>query len=891
MIHLLSREETLYKPLVILGLLLTLTGCSVEKNTGTTRFYHGLTARYNIYFNGYESYRAGIRKINSGYRDDYAELIRVFESDDPESASLCSSDMEKAVQKASKLISLKSITARPEFNPRRDLSEKEKQLLQQKEFNEWVDDSYFLIGKARYYKHEFDEAAAVFNHSIENANDPDIKREALIWLARISAGKGAYNEALRLLENTGEVGESDKAFRAFYYSALADLYIRQKRYQEAIGPLTRAVDYVSGKRSKYRLTYLLAQLHNLNGDPAKAAGLFRNVINMNPPYDVEFNARINIAGVFDVNSGEDPQSLVKELEKMLRDSKNTDYRDQIYFALGNISMKEGREKEAVDFYRNSVRSGSVNQNQRGRSYLALAVHYFGKPDYIEAGRYYDSAAYFMDQKHPDYLSVKTMADNLGLLTENLLTIRTQDSLRKVAAMSPAQRNELINGIIASIMEQERTSSPADQGRYNLGEYYESERRFADNIAQEGSWYFYNQAALAFGRTEFRKRWGDRRLEDNWRRANRSMTGMQQTASGTDETTASGNDSASVVPDNKKPAYYLKDLPLNDSLLKLSEENTALAYLNAGKIFDEKFSKTAEASASYETLLTRFPGSFLEPETLYNLNKLFSEQNPQRAEAYRQRLVSLYPGSEFALILSDPDYRNRKLAEAGMIQSLYSEAYNAYLAEDDLRALEITEKALSDYPGNDLALKFMLLKAYVIGRTGDLRKLTTVLDDIIRTGPDTGEGKKALELRAFLDKEAPEIKIEEDKQIAATLFDSDTTAQLSFGLVITDNTININQVSFDVISYNIDNYTNRNFRTEGSLTDDRYVIVYVSGFSGNSEAWDYFRAFSPARVLRNASATGVMTFLISSGNRAILENDKNPERYLLFFRDNYLNSRE
>ncbi len=891
MIHLLSRGEPLYKPLAVLGLLLTLTGCSVEKNTGTTRFYHGLTARYNIYFNGYESYKAGIRKINNGYRDDYAELIRVFESDDPETASLCSSDMEKAVQKASKLISLKSITARPEFNPGRDLSEKEKQLLQQKEFNEWVDDSYLLIGKARFHKHEFDEAAAVFNHSLENANDPGIRTEALVWQARISAGKGIYNEALRLLSSIEDIEGRDKSFKAFYYSALADLYIKQKRYQEAIDPLSQAVGYVSGKRSKYRLTYLLAQLHDLNGDPAKATALFRNVINMNPPYDVEFNARINIAGVFDVNSGEDTESMVKELEKMIRDSKNKDYLDQIYYALGNISMKEGFPEEAVELYRNSVKASSVNQNQKGRSYLALASHYFSQPDYIEAGRFYDSAVYFMDRKHPDYLSLKTMADNLGALTEHLITIRTQDSLRKVAAMSPAQRNELINGIIAGLIEQERAASTSGDGRYNLGEYYESERRFADNIAQEGSWYFYNQAALAFGRTEFRKRWGDRRLEDNWRRANRSMTGVQQDAAGTDDLTGNGNDTAQALPDNKKPAFYLKDLPLTDSLLKISDEKISFAYLNAGKIFDERFSRTTEAATSFETLLTRFPGSILEPETLYNLHNLFSTENPQRAEAYRQRLTTLYPESEFALILSDPDYRNRKMAEAEMIGSLYSEAYKAYVAEDYTRSLDIIEKALRDYPQSDLAPKFMLLKVYATGPTGDIRRLKPVLDEIIKTSPGTEEAEKALELTAFLDQEAPEIKIEEEKQVAATLFDSDTTARLSFCLVITGNEININQVSFDVISYNIDNYTNKNFRTEGSLTDDRYVIVYVSGFSDNNEAWDYFRAFSPARVLRNPSETGVMTFLISSSNRAILENDKNPERYLLFFRDNYLNGRE
>ncbi len=890
MSHLLPRREPLYKPLAVLGLLLILTGCSVEKNTGTTRFYHGLTARYNIYFNGYESYKAGIRKISAGYRDDYAELIRVFESDDPETAGMCSSDMEKAVQKASKLISLKSITARPEVNPGRDLSEKEKQLLQQKEFNEWVDDSYFLIGKARFYKHEFDEAAAVFNHSLENANDQDIKTEALIWLARISAGKGSYGEALRLLNTIENVGEKKKPFKAFYYSALADIYIKQKRYQEAIDPLSQSLSYVSGKRSRYRLTYLLAQLHELNGDPGRATGLFRDVINMNPPYDVEFNARINIAGVFDANSGEDPEILVKELEKMLKDSKNTDYLDQILYALGNISMKEGREKEAVGYYRNSVKASSVNQNQKGRSYLALAAHYYDKPDYIAAGRYYDSAVYFMNQKHPDYPALKTMADNLGSLTEQLITIQTQDSLRKVAAMSPSQRNDLINGIIAQLIEQESTASTPDGGRYNLGEYYENERRFADNIAQEGSWYFYNQAALAFGRTEFRRRWGDRRLEDNWRRSNRSMTGMQQASSETEEGTANANDSASALSDNKKPDYYLRNLPLTDSLVGVSEEKTAQAYLNAGKIFSEKFGKTTEASTSYETLLTRFPGSFLEPETLYSLHNLYSTENPQRAEAYRQRLANLYPDSEFTLILSDPGYRSRKIAEAEMIRSLYNEAYSAYSVENDAHALEIIDKTLRDYPGNELASKFMLLKAYVTGRTGDMRKLKQLLDEITRTHPDSEEGKKATELAAFLNKEAPEIKIEEDKKIAATLFARDTTALLSFCLVITDNKININQVSFDVISYNIDNFTNRNFRTEGSMTDEKYIIIFVSGFSGNGEAWNYYRTFDPEKVLRNPSSSGVMTFLINSENRTILENDKNPERYLLFFRDNYLKGR-
>jgi hypothetical protein len=179
----LVSNKSSYKYLVLLVLSVTLTYCSVEKNTGTSRFYQGMTARYNIYFNGYESFKSGLQKISRGYQDDYAELLKVFEYSDPSTAGMCSSDMERAIQKASKLISLKSITAKPEIKETREISEKDKELLSKKEYNKWVDDSYLLIGKARFYKHEYNEATSVFNYCITDADDPAIKEEAGIWLA------------------------------------------------------------------------------------------------------------------------------------------------------------------------------------------------------------------------------------------------------------------------------------------------------------------------------------------------------------------------------------------------------------------------------------------------------------------------------------------------------------------------------------------------------------------------------------------------------------------------------------------------------------------------------------------------------------------------------------
>ena len=550
-----------------------MTYCSVEKNTRGSRFYNGLTAKYNIYFNGYESFKAGIKKLNKGYKDDYSQMLKVFEYSDPSSSQLCSSDMEKAIQKASKLITIKSITTKPEIKGQP--SDADKAFLNRKEYNEWVDDAYLLIAKARFYKHEYDESATVMKYCIANANDPLIKKEASIWLARVYNETANYTESARLISEFEVTSDFPNNISSLYFTTQADLYIKQKKFPEAVEPLEKAIELSKGKRQKYRLTYLLAQLYQQTGDAEKATQCYREVVKFNPPYDVEFNARINIAGVFDVNSG-NPTELKRELEKMLRDSKNDEFQDQIYYALGNLLMKEGKENEAVVYFRKSASSSSGNQSQKGKSYLALADHFYAKPDYLKAGRYYDSAVYFIDSKSPDYLSLKAKSLNLNSLVSQLTIIQTEDSLQKVAAMPDAARNNLIASIIAKIVKDEsegKLSEYAD--RSNMGQFYENQRRFQGNIDQEGKWYFYNQSALTFGRTEFRRRWGDRKLEDNWRRTNKNKTNLAQTATGADETAKNDADTSKAARDYKKPEFYLKKLPLTDSLLKIS--NTKIAH--------------------------------------------------------------------------------------------------------------------------------------------------------------------------------------------------------------------------------------------------------------------------------------------------------------------------
>ena len=872
---------------MLLGLSLALTYCSVEKNTGSSRFYQSMTARYNIYFNGYESFKAGMAKISKNYQDDYAELLRVFEYSDPSTASLCSSDMERAIQKASKLISLKSITAKPEFKDSHELSEKDKKLVERKEYNEWVDDSYLLIGKARFYKHEYNEATSILNYCITDANDPLIKTEAVIWLARIYNETGNYSESNRLISGLDITADFSKSLKSMYYTTIADLFIKQKRYSEAIDPLGKSIDIVSGKRARYRMTYLMAQLYEKTGDGVKATSLYRDVVKMNPPYDVEFNARINIAGVFDINSG-NPKEMRRELERMLNDSKNKDYQDQIYFALGNMSMKEGKESEALGYFRKSAIAKSQNQNQKGRSYLALAGYYFKKPDYMKAGTYYDSAVFFLDQKYPDYLAIKTKSQNLNALVSQLKIIQREDSLQKVARMTEPERNALIASIIAkTVKDQSEGKTSANSDRYNLGQYYENERRIQGNIDQEGKWYFYNQTALTFGRTEFHKRWGDRKLEDNWRRSNKTRINNIQASNNPNETAKHISDTLVAESDFKKPQFYLKNLPLKDSLIIISNDKIANAMLNAGKAYAERIPDHERATETFESLINRFPSSELIPETLYNLYNVNKDGNNAKSETYRQRLLQKYPDNEFARILSDPAYYEKKMAELKMAEKTYEDAYTAYISEKFNDAISISNDALKKYPQDQLAPKFLLLRAYSVGKITDERTFKEELHNLIKLWPETSESKKAAEIIAYLNQKMPELKVEEDKKIATEIYTADKTVNHVFVLIITDPAFNLNQASFDVISYNIDNFTNKNYKTVGALVDNKFIQIIVSGFTDFTQAFDYYNGFKTEKFIRNTTGAKMMTFIISDGNLKVLKDDKDPGRYLLFFNEKYL----
>ncbi|MFO7851377.1 MAG: tetratricopeptide repeat protein [Bacteroidota bacterium] len=871
------------KVFIVLATGLMTFSCSVEKNTNLSRFYHNLTSNYNIYFNASEAYMSGVERIKNAYKDDYAILIPLFEYSDENAARAGIGEMDRVIQKTSKLISLHSMTARPEMDNDGPVNEREQEFYDRKEYNNWVDDSYLLMGKAQLHKHELNDARVTLLHNIRETHDEEMKAISTIWLARTYIEMANYTEANRLLTemNTGVLDDSNMAD---YYLTFADMYIRQNQYERAIDPLTEALDNISGKKNKNRPAYILARLYEETGNSEQAIKYYKEVTRLNPPYDMEFNARISQAGVFDVERG-NVEDLKKELNKLLRDSKNKEYRDQIYFALGNLSMREGNVDEAVEYYHESVAASTANSNQKGRSYLMLAEHYFEKPDYHKSRMYYDSAVVFLDKDYPGYDEYHTKSVNLDELTNYLDIITTQDSLQYVASLSPSEIDNIINGIIRKIEEEERQASRALDDRYNMGQFYENQRRFRERTDGSGQWYFYNQSSLTFGRTEFRNRWGDRELEDHWRRRNKSKTGSIR--SPMEDSVEEEENNLEPESDIKSKEFYLKNLPTSDSLIEVSDQMIAEALYNSARLYHEKFDDIEEANQSYTEFINRFPDHYRVPHALYNLYRVNKDADIQLANSSRQRLIEKYPDSEYAKLLSDPDYLETRMKEANRAEEVYNEAFGEWEKGNTQRVIDICTDAEDEFPDSELLPKFMLLKTYALAPSVNEKTLKENLLLITSRYPDSEEAARASEMIAFINKKVPALKEEEEIKIAVQLYDTLDAPPYRFIIIFKETSLDMNRMAFDIINYNIDNYTNENYNTRGELIDDKYIQITVGTFEDISSAMEYYNNFNPSEILTNVVEGEVLTFIISSPNYDSFISDKDADRYYLFFRENYL----
>ncbi|MCD4711043.1 MAG: tetratricopeptide repeat protein [Bacteroidales bacterium] len=872
--------------------------CSVEKNTSLSRNYHNLTSHYNIYFNGNENYKRGIEKANKAVKNDYNHILNLFLYEDEAVNSAVSGDMKRAIDKATKVITFHSITAKPKVKEGNQ-SAKDRAFYDKNEYNKWVDDSYMLMGKAYMYQGEFFLAAETFKHIMVTFPDEEVRYLAMIWLVRTYIMIGEEREAERILIALTDEATLPKEYLRNYHTTRSQLHLKNQEFRMAAEQLELAMEQKgASKEDKIRDTYILAQLYEASGQNNLALAKYKRVTRYNPPYEMAFNARVSMAEVFESGQASS-KDLKKLLRKMLRDSKNLEYKDQIYFALGNIAMEEGERDEAIEYYQLSVSTSIQNEYQKGYSSLTLAEIYYEAPDYILSAAYYDSAVSFLDRDYPGYAGLASLSASLGDLVYNVATYELEDSVQMLAALPEEQRLAIIDGIIEQVIKEEEEARLAEQQAmqdmaFNQSMLY-GENRTSGGVGgqqggqQGGQWYFYNLNAKSFGQPEFRMKWGERTLEDNWRRKSKRTLSDFTREQGAETDTLEGGNNTPVL-NNRTREFYLVTIPLTDSAMEMSNRKVEESLYNMGVIYKEKLLDYYESIKVFNMLINRYPESEHCPSAHYYLYELNNNiQKPTEAQYYANQLTSRYPESHYAKLLNNPNYLKELEEEEMKVVRYYEGIYNLYQQKNYTGVIVGADRAFVLYGEDPLIPKFQYIRAMALGALDGKEVMKVALDSLIAQHPATEESLQAQEIINYMYIEFPEIREADQAAEAEEIFALIDSSQEHYLLLGIHSSQNVNQVSFDLLNHNLDHYNQYDLSIDQDEMVDSYNMLIVKLFINAEAASRYLRDIRENRdsILAGIAPSQYRMMIISRDNFEVLLERKELTPYYLFYLKHYL----
>ncbi len=866
--------------LAILLLSLLPLACSTKKNTRSTRAYHNLTAHYNVYFNGNESLKSGRLKLKKTYQEDYSRILPVFRYEDEAVASLVASEMDRTIKKCAKTIKVHSITTKPKVD-KKSLSREEQAFMSQAEYCKWIDNAYLLMGKAHFYKREFETALQTFLLVINKYKSDDSKYEAMLWLAKTYSEIGEFKNADNVLIDLRKVKRYDREYALQMGLLNASMLMKQKNYTEAANQLRKAIENERNKKEKKRELFILAQIYQFNEKYNLAEEYYRLVIKRNPNYDMTFMAKIHLAEIFE-KSGGNAKDLKKQLKKMANDDKNIDYLDQIYYALGKIELNEKNSEKAIEYFTLSAQASSSNKTQKVKTYLALADYYYGGNNYQLAEAYYDSTSSSIDSKFPDYDRLYPQIKTRQALTHNLNIITVEDSLQFVARMPEKDRNKIIDGIIQKIVkEEDRQRQLENNANTGLDPFQDIDPQRTTNPMQGGKYYFYNPSTVSLGMTEFKKRWGDRRLADNWRRSNKQIV-AEENAELTENTENNENDSLNTeeakVTNIKSREYYLQDLPLTDKKLAASNKKIEEAHFKAGTIYYKELNESEKAITQLEKLLNEFPDSEYRLEALYLLYTIHAKDlNYTKAENYKSMIISEFPESVYAKTLKDPAYVAKLIEDEKQAEKVYEEAYKNYKNKNYQETINIAKQGVNDYANNGLAPNFIYLTAVSYGEIGNKTELKNNLELLVLKYPDAEVSETARET----------LKAMDAKKYEADLYTLESETPHYYVLIFPHGKTDLNKLQFKYKSLNLEHYTQEDLQVEVVSLDTARDMLVVRSFKNAEKAKEYYQLIIINAVLNDIRHLVPNHFVISAGNYGNFLKNKDESKYVKFFNENYL----
>lgn len=904
--------------MLLAAVLLAATGCSTQKNTAKTRWWHSFKARYNTYYNGTLAYIDGSLEKENGNKDNFTEMLPLYTIGNKQSREIGKGNFEKAIEKCQKTIKLHSIKKRPVWDKKRRKTEKDIEWLSRREYNPFLWKAWMLMGRSQFYKGAFDEAASTFAYMGRlYQTQPAIYAKSRAWLAKCYLEEGWLYDAEDVVRNMERDSIHWSARKEWDYT-YADYYIHTGDYAKAIPYLRKVIKHEMRRKQRAREWYLMGQLQAALGNKAEAMRAYKRVIRQNPPYEVEFNARIAMT---EVMSGGQWKKMVSRLKRMAASDKNKEYLDQVYYAIGNIYLAQNDTAKAISAYERGAAKATRSGIEKGVLLLKLGDIYWEMERYNDAQRCYGEAIGLLDKERKDYEELSHRSKVLDQLVPYTDAVHLQDSLQTLAKMDEKDRNAAIDRTIAELKrkEKEERDRLAEQnaqetmqqnGGGNNMQQQNNRQQNNTNQQNNGLWYFYNATAVSQGKSAFQKMWGKRENVDNWQRVNKTVVNFGGNQEETELSEAQLDsiarqeaieDSLAQIADSAqndphKREYYLAQIPFTEDQIEASNKIIEDGLFNAGVIFKDKLNNLPLSEKQLKRLTSQYPDFEKMADAYYHMYLLYMRKGETDvAEGYVERLKKEYPESEWTTLLSDPYFVENAKLGVHMEDSLYASTYDAFKAARYAEVSGNVRISDSRFPLGANRDKFVFIGGLSKLNEGDAGGCLEDMNTVVKKWPQSGvaemagmivkgvsEGKRLKGGKFDLDnvwERRSEVLTDNDSTAVRELSD-ERFAAFTFMIAYKPDSTDENRLLFELARYNFTSFLVRNFDIAVEDADGIHRMK-VSGFRNYDEALQYVR-----QLFTNKTITSLIgrnrTIIISEKNLPLLGRQFSYDDYARFY---------
>lgn len=730
----------------------TQVACFSQKDSILNRNLQNLTAQYNILYNANLLLKESEENIQLAYKDTYDRLIPVYQEPNESLSQPEIVKLDEAILKANKVITEKTVSR-------------------------YVEDAYFVVAKANHLKSNFFSAVGFFDYVYENHNNKgDLKQASLAWKARSLMQLELFDEAKSTLDSAIKYINIKKKSAADVYATRTQLFIHNDSIPQAITTLKKALKFVKNRHDRLRWTFLLAQLQHQAGQRDSAYINYTRIVKSNSNFEMSFNADLNRISIESERDGAKIDRVAR-LKKLLKDDNNTELIDQIYYHIGMTYEEEGDINNAIKSYQTSVQKSIANQNQKGLSYLKIADLYFHSSNYIKSKAYYDSTLSTLSKTFPGYQKIQKKANNIELLADRLSSIAEENTLQKLAQLPKIEQEPIIDSLLA---QKRAIASSQNKNTINLTASETGDTKF----------YFNNTTTLSQGLANFKKTWGNRALEDDWRRSQKTNSNVNNPTDITSNDLENNSITPSIAkPDNSTSSAdseklaIIERIPLTSEQCIASDQKIASAYFDIANHYHKVINDPEEAIKTYELLLTLYPNNKYKVATYYNLYRLYDSRDAQKSAYYKNLILDKYPESIFAKTIINPSYSKQTSDQEVALNLFYDETYCTYTEKKYSEVIRYTNLGQNRFGINKLSPQIAYLNALAIGHTNKLEPFETSLKKITTDFPNDSlvvplvkkhlifidAQRKTFASRpvALLENESPEFRIFEEPQMEIT----------------------------------------------------------------------------------------------------------------------------